>query len=299
MDRLLKWNFTRKFGLEYEFCNGSRDDMAEVVRSNTDQNAVSTGYGQTSSTATAWECKTDSSCGIELASPPMSGPYKLKAAAELLTALKEDGFEFNEHCGQHVHVEINDFSEKQAGIMAAYWMKIERFVLNGTPDHRRSNEYCQLLTQRNSNISANCAYTPECVLRDFASGRSAINFQNRNSRGTVEFRFGEMTFDPEIIKNRVRFLVWFVELCKILPAPSDLNWMTPKQVLRTFNLWQDPNSKIKYKYSPAIQSMRKWLLARLVEHAPVTFQRDINQCKVLLEEVDRTETVEQLEEECL
>ncbi len=301
MNRLLKWNFRRRFGLEYEFSNSSShlSRMADVVSETTGQRAEVHGYRHTSGNISTWECKTDSSCGTELVSPILSGPSKLKVAAEVLRELEAEDFNIDELCGQHVHVEINDFSSEQLGIMAAYWMKIERFILNGTPSHRRENRYCELLTQRNSYISANQAYLPNNVLREMANGRDAINFQNMSNRGTVEFRFGEMTFDPEIIKNRVRFLIWFVEMCKILPAPENLNWLTPKQALRMFNLWENPDSIIKYQYSPAVQSMRKWLLVRLVEHAPVTFQRDIDRCKTMLEEIEDFEPTFQLEEECI
>jgi len=287
MDRLIKWNFKRRFGLEYEFCTGIRSVMAETVIEETGQEAITLGYGQTGSNSSAWECKTDSSCGIELASPVLSGPSQLKIAAEVLIALEnKNRFNISENCGQHVHVEINDFSTEQAGILAAYWMKIEQFIMNGTPEHRRTNDYCKMLTKNNSNILANHSYSPENVLRDMANGRHAINFQNRTNRGTVEFRFGEMTFNSEVIKNRVRFLIWFVEICKILPPPKNLNWMTPKQVLHTFNLLENTNSKIKYTYSPAIQSMRKWLLSRFIEFAPSNFQKDKDLCQTMLEEIE-------------
>ncbi len=301
MNRLLKWNFTRRFGLEYEFRNNANmlNVMAETVRETTGQNASVHGYRHSRNNLSTWECKTDSSCGTELVSPILSGPSKLKMAAEILTKLEEKQFIIDERCGQHVHVEICDFSTEQIGIMAAYWMKIERFILNGTPSHRRDNTYCALLTQINRSTVANQTYQPERVLRDMAHGRNAINFQNRTDRGTVEFRFGEMTFDPEVIKNRVRFLIWFVEMCKILPPPDNLNWLTPKQALRMFNLWENPNSIVKYSYSPAIQSMRKWLLSRLVEFAPNAFQKDVERCKNMLEEIENTETTEQLVEECV
>lgn len=301
MNRLLKWNFGRKFGIEYEFSNNSSrlSDMSIIVRETTGQDAEVRRYEHTSDNYHTWVCKTDSSCGTELVSPILNGPSKLKIAAEVLPALQNNNFLFNDRCGQHVHIEISDFTEKQAGIIAAYWMKIERFILNGTPSHRRGNQYCALLTQDNHDIEVNRTYTPENVLNNMAHGRRAINFQNRNNRGTVEFRFGEMTFDPEVIKNRVRFLVWFVEMCKILPPPINLNWLTPKQTLHILNLWEDPKSTIKYHYSPAIQSMRKWLLSRFVEFAPDTFKRDSDRCRALIEELNKIETSAHLEEECI
>lgn len=298
MKRLLKWNFNRKFGIEYEFSNraASRERMAGIVRGITGQNVEIHSYSHTCSNYNYWDCKTDSSCGIELVSPILSGPSKLKEAAEILPILLNNNFTINNRCGQHVHVEIKDFTEEQAGIIAAYWMKIERFILNGTPAHRRGNYFCQLLTERSA-VDVGYEYSPVRILSSMATGRDAINFQNRNGRGTVEFRFGEMSFDPEVVKNRVRFLIWFVEMCKILHPPKNLHWMTPKQVLYTLNLWSNPSSTIQYEYSPAVQSMRKWLLSRLIEFAPVTFKKDADQCKILLEEIENVSS-DQLEEEC-
>ena len=301
MKRLLKWNFNRKFGLEYEFNNdwSILSLMSDVVEEATGQYAEIRNYEHTYENYDLWVCKTDSSCGVELVSPILNGPSKLKVAAEILLKLEDNAFDIDETCGQHVHVEIADFTEKQKGIMASYWMKIERFIVNGTPAHRRNNSYCTPITQKHDYVNANCAYEPEEVLRRMASGRDAINFgPPHSSRKTIEFRFGEMTFDPEVIKNRVRFLIWFVEMCKILPAPSNLNWMTPKQVLRTFNLWEDPKSTIKYQYSPAVQSMRKWLLSRLIEFAPEAFKKDTDRCKSMLDEIENAEVYSSLEEEC-
>lgn len=300
MNRVLKWNFTRKFGIEYEFTNssGSLGRMAEVVREATSQNAEVRCYEHTRNNYDTWVCKTDSSCGTELVSPILKGPRDLKIVAEVLPSLQNNSFHIAETCGQHVHVEIADFTNEQAGILAAYWMKIERFILNGTPNHRRNNHFCSLLTHYNSNVDPNRRYTPADVLSCMTRGRNAINFGNWNvGRGTVEFRFGEMTFDPEVIKNRVRFLIWLVEMCKILPPPQNLKWMTPKEALSIFNLWEDPTSIIKYQYSPAVQSMRKWLLQRLIEHAPLAFQRDVIRCRTMLAEIEGVELAQTSEDE--
>ena len=301
MNRLLKWNSQRQFGLEYEFTNRSNDlnRMAEIVYSLTNQSATVRNYGHTHGNHDRWECKPDSSCGTELVSPILKGPAALKIAAEILPGLQSADFCFGTTCGQHVHVEIADFSSEQAGILAAYWMKVERFILNGTPVHRRQNQYCKLLTHFNSNINPTQQYAPTHVFTSMTRGRNAINFQNWNatSGGTVEFRFGEMTFDPEVIKNRVRFLIWLVEMCKILPPPQNLKWMTPKETLSIFNLWDDPTSMIKYQYSPAVQSMRKWMLARLIEHAPPAFHRDVDRCRVMLEEIEHVELAQTSEDE--
>jgi len=300
MNRLLKWNFRRRFGIEYEFSNSSRTlgTMSEIVREHTGQDAEVRHYEHTRGN-NVWVCKTDSSCGIELVSPILTGPRQLKIAAEVLPHLQNGNFNHDTRCGQHVHIEIADYTEEQAGILASWWMKIERFILNGTPAPRRSNSYCLLLTHANSNIDPNFRYEPAYVLSNMARGRNAINFQNWRSGhgGTVEFRFGEMTWDPEVIKNRIRFLIWLVEMCKILPPPQNLNWATPKQALSIFNLWESPDSIIKYQYSPAVTSMRKWLLERVIEHAPAAFARDVERCRAMLEELNNVEAAQTEQED--
>jgi len=300
MNRLLKWNFNRKFGIEYEFTNRSRslDRLAEVTQEATNQPCEVHGYEHTNDNFNNWVCKTDSSCGIELVSPILHGPSALKKATNILPMLQSAGFTIGNSCGQHVHVEIADFTPEQVGTLAAYWFKIERLVLNGVPSHRRNNRYCQLLTQFNGNLEPDMTYSPDYILSNMVRGRNAINLGNwNNGCGTIEFRFGEMTFDSELIKNRVRFMIWLVEMCKILPPPQNLKWFSPKEAMSIFGLWEDPTSIIKYQYSPAVQSMRKWFLKQIVEYSPTAFENDVTRCRAMLEEINDIETVQTVEQE--
>lgn len=298
MDRIVKWNFRRRFGIEYEFGNSSSEveTMANVVDSNGGRCRSRT-YEHTRENST-WVAKTDSSCGYsgggcELVTPILSGPDDLKFAAELLVPLREAGFGFNNRAGNHVHVEIADYNFDNVSSLVAHWVKIERFIMNGTPACRHNNGYCRQIENVHYSLRANHNYTPNELWECIRYGRDAINFGNfsldrdgRNSRGTVEFRFGEMTHDPEVIKNRVRFLIWIVEACRVLPFPDNLNWYSPKQVLSVFGLLQKPNSAIKLHFSPAIQSMRKWLLQRLIDFAPPEFDKDRIMCQTLLADIN-------------
>ena len=301
MNRLLKFKFERNFGIEYEFTNTSSSltRMADLVRSLVGDECRVVSYEHTRNNYNYWVCKTDRSCGTELVSPILHGPAALKKATDILVALHDDDFRINNSCGQHVHIEIADFTTEQVGILVAYWLKVERFIINGTPAHRRQNSFCSPSTHHFT-INPTYKYDPELILRSFSSGRRAINLGNwiaSENRGTVEFRFGEMTFNPEIVKNRVRFLIWLVEMCRILPMPNNLKWFSPKEALSMFGLWEDPSSIIKYQYSPAMQSMRKWLLKRLVQYAPPVFEKDIVRCRKMLEELEGVETAQIAEQE--
>lgn len=296
--RLVKWNFRRRFGIEYEFNNSDayRSTMRDILREQ-GMNCDTRGWEHTRNNS-CWVAKTDSSCGTELVSPILKGVRDLKQAAEILPHLRNGGMRFNNSCGCHIHVEIADFNRNQAGILAAHWIKIERFLINGTPSHRRNNNYCRLSEDMFESHRPNRQYDPSEIYQLARSRRqSAINFQRHNpgDSGTVEFRFGEMTFDPEVIKNRVRFLIWFVEMCKTMPNPSNLNWMSPKEALKYFNLYQDEEFEdidLKVRYSNAIQSMRKWLLHRVTEHACDVFQRDREMCQEILREIESKEAEE-------
>lgn len=298
MKRTLKWNFTRRFGIEFEFTNRQNElaRLAEITKNVTGSECKVRNYEHTRDNYNTWVCKTDGSCGTELVSPILSGYAQLKKTAELLPVLQANRFNIGNQCGQHVHVEIADFTKEQVGVLCSWWIKIERFIMNGTPSHRRNNTYCSLLTQE-YNISPFEEYEPNTVREEFGRGRHALNLRNWSvpdnindtGRGTVEFRFGEMTFDPEIIKNRVRFLIWFVEMVKVLPAPKDLTWLTPRESLMFLKLLENDKSVIQYEYSPAIQSMRKWILKRFIDYAPIKFQKDIDSCKNMLESIIQAE----------
>lgn len=294
MDRMVKWKSNRRFGIEYEY---NRDTSCRQIAQ------VVTGAGlecnvrryEHTSVNSAWVAKPDSSCGFELVTPILSGWRKLKVASEILIPLAEAGIEYGNECGNHVHVELADFSADQAKILACYWIKIEKFVMNGTPSHRQSNNYCNTIERRTLSLIPNHTYSLDNVW-EYCSGRNAINFSNfradrHGSCGTVEFRFGEMTRDPEVIKNRVRFLIWFVEICKILPSPDNLNWLSPKQVLSMFGLLQRPDSPIKLHFSPAIQSMKKWILKRVIDLSPNNYIKDRQICQRLLDDINNEQSL--------
>lgn len=293
--RLIKWNFNRRFGIEYEFSNSQnhREIMADILQDNNISCRV-VGYERTRGDHQHWVAKTDSSCGIELVSPILKGGAQLKQATDILTPLRNGGLRINNCCGQHVHIEVSDYNEEKMGILASYWIKIERCISNGTPHHRRENEYCRLSETLFDDIVPDQRYNPsEIYNRARRRRHSALNLGNFNgSSGTVEFRFGEMTFDSNVIKNRIRFLIWFVEICKILPCPNNLNWLSPKEILKLMGLWIDENNLIQIKYSNGIQEMRKWLLHRIIQYAPDLYQRDREHCQELLDEIDKRHSIE-------
>lgn len=283
--REIKFNRRRKFGVELEYNSPDNRTMAHTFNRLNEPVTV-TGYQHTDG-PTSWHCKTDSSCGYEVSSKVLTGPRDIKLMGTVLDALKQDGARFDNRCGQHVHVETVDFSITQKQIMGMYWIKIENFVLNAEKAHRRNNTYCQRANERARHLNPNQTYTPDQVW-DYLSGRGAINF---GPRSTTEFRFGSMTDNAEELKNRVRFLIWFVDICKVMPAPPNLNWFTPKQVMRFLGLWSDQKDQTQKIFSPAVTSMRKWILGSFKTNAPAEhYGRDISLVSEMINELNEEET---------
>jgi hypothetical protein len=222
----------------------------------------------------------------------MSGHKDLKKAGLVIDALRNNRAAYNTHCGHHVHVEICDFNEEQKQILTCWWIKVEQFILNAYPAHRRNNIYCTPLN-RSVQVEPNIEYPPREIYSRVSGQRGALNMRTNNP--TVEFRFGDMSLNSEEIKNRIRFLVWLTEICKNLPAPPNLNWFSPKQTMRLLGLWTDDSDTIKKTFSPAITSMKKWILKRFKEHAPTDiYRRDHEFVDSMLAEIDRQEESETL-----
>lgn len=287
MQRLIKFNRRRKFGAELEYNTPDNNRMAETFR-RLREPVVVTEYRHTND-VTEWHCKRDGSCGYEVSSKVLTGPRDIKLLGDVLLALKEDGARFDNRCGQHIHVETRDFTSEQKMILAMYWIKIENFILNAHQAHRRNNHYCSKANDYVSNFNPNQAYTPQQVFDAISRVRGAINFAGGNAI-TTEFRFGHMTEDADELKNRVRFLIWFTDICKVMPAPPNLNWFTPKQAMRFMGLWSEPTDQVKKIYSPAVTSMKKWILNQFKINAPAQhYHRDVQLVSEMIEVVNEEE----------
>ncbi len=280
----IKFLKRRRFGAEMEYVSPDNHGLADTLRRIGEPVRV-TSYLHTDEPV-EWHCKTDSSCGYEISSRVLSGIRDIKILGSVIDALKKDEARFDNRCGQHIHVETSDFSNLQRQILGMYWVKIENFVMNSERPHRRiNNTYCRKANDQSFN--PNQRYEPGTVWEYISGNRGAINFNNRN---TTEFRFGSMTDNSEEIKNRVRFLIWFVDICKIMPAPPNLNWFTPKQVMRFMGLWSEQNDQVQKVYSPAVTSMKKWILGQFKENAPREhYTRDIESVSSMIDQVHKEE----------
>ncbi len=280
---VIKWNRMRRFGIELEFLesNLDRNILADIVkqalqREHSDHRVEVRGWEHTRNNDKIWVMKTDSTCGYEVCTPPLRGPNELKLFGKIVEALNnDDRSQFNERCGFHIHVDISDFSQPQFYTLLKYWIRIETAVMNSHPGHRRANDsHCISVNKLIHEFQAGQTYTGDQLFRALRTQRAALNVQSYERHKTIEWRMGDMTLDSEDAKNRIRFFVWFVDLTKIMPDPSTLNWYSPKEAMRFLGLLNDTHVVSK-EFSPAITSMRNWFLRRLAANMPEQyFERD-------------------------
>jgi hypothetical protein len=278
-ENIITWNRNRKFGIELEFLNTDphrarewfKEKIAEVLLDEgvSYQKAQVRDWEHTHDNEGIWVCKTDSSCGYEVCTPPLKGPQELRLFGKVIDKFKTSGAKFNDSCGLHVHVSLKDFTDEQMYNVLMYWIKIEHNIANAHPEHRRKNvRYCELALNKVKNFKVNSSYSGHEVYDILRRGRGAINPAYWENRRTLEFRIGEMTLDSESIKNRVRFLITFIDTCKYLPTPDNLNLLSPKGMLRLLGLLDSESEVFSKKFSPAMISMRNWILDRIDTYIP-------------------------------
>lgn len=285
--RKIRWNRNRVFGVELEF-NADSVDRARLKRAveRAGQDCDVRDWERSRDNHGLWIAKTDSSCGYELCSPPSQGPKFLKTVGDVVSEVFSEGATFNNQCGLHVHVGLSDFTDEQLYSLLAHWIKIEMVVMHAHPDHRRQNEYCMTCNSRIGNLMSDQEYSGREIynmLRD--ERKQTLNLYYWGERKSIEFRMGEMSDDPLDVKNRIRFLIWFVDICKIMPMPKKLNWFSPKETMRFLNLCYDTTDTVQKQFSPAVTQMRNWILERLNTHLP-SDQRHEDDRKLVAEMIE-------------
>lgn len=265
---VLKFRPQRTFGVELEWGRGlSRARMKTVIQSFPNERAIATGY-QHNSNPELWYCKTDSSCGYEVASRVLGSMDSIQKTLEDLKRLEEvhlalynAGARTTTSCGMHVHLGLNDLDNGQFYRFLSYWVKFEKFILDMMPNRRKSNHYC---ATHSIDFSPNENYRSERVLGSF-NGRRAVNIGGWIRRRCIEIRLAEGTNDPRNSKNWVRFLLHFVDQVKNLPDPDNVNWVGLQKGLEILSLYSPGDQPIVL--SPALSEMRHWILARTKSYA--------------------------------
>ena len=287
----------RRFGVELEVNKKlSPDDLANATNRALDGNhrCYTSGWGHTYA-SDGWCVKPDSSCGdlgdksldgggYEVVSSPGKGSRHLRRVAEVAAALAKAGAKTNKHCGLHCHVEIKDFTIREAAILLAYWCKIEPLLIHVVPRHRLETHHCKLFTKQSKKFSTvkSCRdwadFWDAMKLRrynasDKRTALTLVNYQRTHStamdwetfnRPTVELRLPEGTLIPHDVKNWVRLFVHFVENISTWDFPSSVGAANLEESLEIMGLRSSDGFAV---LSPGLHETKCWLLHRLLTHS--------------------------------
>lgn len=300
----LSYDSNRRFGLELEINSDDGENrppdggqpkgikrISKIVQEAVPDMGVEIRGWEHTDGNESWILKPDSSCGMEICSPPMYGWRGLKKAMQVVESLSTGDVKADQRCSVHVHIEIADLDRNQLGTILAWWIKCEPIFLDAMPVERKRNRYCQFIGML-PHFQHDVSYAPEDIIKRISDVKyytCNANMFSKNNRQTVEFRIIEAQgcFDPYLIKNWIRLLIHFVEMTKNMRLPdpykepssekdrkditpwTSLSWLDPKHVFTLLGFNPKPASipahrpVRKFELSKALTQTRNWFVARL------------------------------------
>lgn len=227
----------RLFGVEIEFFGADQHEAADAIRA-AGVPCYAEGYNH--DTRDHWKIVTDSSCGLELVSPPLRGEEGYAQIETAVNVLVGMGARVNRNCGLHVHHDARDLNATTLRNFAMLYTKYEHVLDSLQPNSRRAsiNEYCQSnkliymnrhrrygrYQQMNANDDIRCAldyikakathHDPRVVIDALTYTRfQKVNFSAWLRHGTVEVRHAAGTLNARKIIEWVKLTGGMVTHC--------------------------------------------------------------------------------------
>jgi hypothetical protein len=254
----IEYNSDRRFGVELEF--NAFDKLSRTQNANNLPNGIWFFGNVISETLKTdveinkwhnthnnkkWIIKPDSSCGIEVCSPPNFPEQGLKSICKVIDAYKKIPFiEADSRCSFHVHIEIEDFIYQDVIFLIQKWIQMESFFFMFTNSNRFANNYCKFLGLTHDFICNNVDFTKSFYLDICESKYFSINLCNykKKKKKTVEFRImgPEACLNSEDAFNWIALCISFVNSCKKennkYVTFTDFEYMTIKESLDFINI---------------------------------------------------------------
>ena len=201
----LDYTFNRKFGIEIEAYNCSRERLARELREAGIEVMVE-GYNHT--TRSYWKLVTDNSISgndtFELVSPILVGEAGLRELEKVCWVLDLCDVRVNESCGLHVHIDAAGFSMETWHNLASY-KHLEPVIDRFMPASRRDNRYCRGLDHVSDGMICSARTVDELKGR-IGDRYHKVNLEAYSRHKTVEFRQHSGTTNFIKIRNWVLFL---------------------------------------------------------------------------------------------
>lgn len=167
-----------------------------------------------------WLVKPDSSCGLEVCSPPAQFAQAMPEIREVIECLAGDkNIQADNRCSLHVHVEVADFDDNDIIDLIERWIWYEHFFFFLTHPKRWLNRYCKPLGFFYGFDDKKILNAKRCaeILSD--NKYFALNFYHfqKGKRKTIEFRIMDASacLDPDDTINWCKLLLCFVEQSKL------------------------------------------------------------------------------------
>lgn len=134
----------RKFGVEIEFLstrkrNAGYVDTQELARLLTAAGVPTESERYNHQTRSYWKIVADSSCGLELVSPPLSGENGLEQVERASEVLTEYGCKIDRTCGLHVHHDASGLTLASATNLFEFYRHYEPAIDSLLPASRRGD----------------------------------------------------------------------------------------------------------------------------------------------------------------
>jgi hypothetical protein len=232
----------RRFGVELEYnafdgesrsksVNGLPEGIYDIA------NYLAKGIGKTvevnkwsyTNNNSKWVLKPDSSCGIEVCSPPLrsaGGCNQLREAIQQINTCEK--VNADERCSMHVHIEIEDLNLSELAYLIEKWVNFEPFFFLLTNDLRWLNQYCVPLGFAHQ-FASNEPLSLQTIIDKLAEYKYyVINLYHyvKNRKKTIEFRCmgNEGCLNSDDAINWIKLLICFVDRCKNNKQLSPLNF---------------------------------------------------------------------------
>ena len=278
-----KFRSKRQFGIELEVNrNVSKRQLYDVVcRADIGHRVEITDLpeGWSESHGDYWHVKFDRSCGWEVASYKGVGIGDINNVGKVAECLGRYGAESDSKCGLHIHADISDFQPYHAGVLYAYWLKIEDMVAQYCPSRRRSNSYCMSLRSKNlinyDFVHPDTIYQM-CKPSNLASHDNSdkkvtlnligyVNFLKCKTyrRSTAELRLPEGSLLRSDVVNWTKLYLNFVDRCRRLPPPMTLHHAGLGETLQILGLEGKGSFFI---LDDSLRETKVWFLRRLLRY---------------------------------
>jgi hypothetical protein len=206
----LPTTFTRRFGVEFEACNVTKDKLKRALEQE-GINVVIEGYNH--STRAHWKIVTDSSLSgnntFELVSPILQGMTGLEELKKVCNALNAANAKVNKTCGLHIHFDATGFALNEWKRIYINYARIEQTIDGFMPQSRRANNntYCRGFTNiANFEQKINAARNLNAIESIFHSRYFKINPQSYARHNTIEFRQHSGTTEYQKVSEWIIFL---------------------------------------------------------------------------------------------